>query len=191
MSTVAASRAPELTERSEIDARRRQLLRLAPFGLAGLALAGCTTAPRRTVPVTLSIEFVVSSDVNPDVNGRPSPVVLTLYKLSKFEAFRSLDYFSLSSAEAHAEFRLEESFTVQPMTQSIRRYTLEPDDAGFGVVAAFRDIANSQWRASAELPPLKVSRIKLPEVLTRADPVMAYRADVLRSSLGLTRVERG
>jgi type VI secretion system protein VasD len=171
------------------DADRRRLLLALP-ALAVLPLAACTTAPRRTVPVTLSLEFKVGIEANPDPSGRPSPVLLSVYKLRKFEAFRALDYFSLSAAEDHAEYRLEEAFSMQPGADGQRSYTLEPEEIGFGVVAAYRDIERSQWRVSAELPPLKVSRIKLPEVLTRADPVMAYRIDVGRNSLALTARER-
>jgi type VI secretion system protein VasD len=169
--------------------QRRRLLWALP-GLAVLPLAACTTAPRRTVPVKLSLEFAVGPEVNPDPSGRPSPVLLSVYKLRKFEAFRALDYFSLSANENHAEYRLEEAFSMQPGAQGERSYTLEPDEVGFGVVAAYRDIERSQWRVSAELPPLKVSKIKLPEVLTRADPVMAYRVEVGRNTLALAKRER-
>lgn len=175
---------------AELDLRRRQLLVFAGVGMVAL-LPGCTTAPRRTVPVTLDLSYRVAADVNPDPNGRPSPVMLRVYKLRKLEQFKSIDFFALSSQPSHAEFALEEEFPVQPGTEGRRSYSLEPEQAGFGVVAAYRDIAVSRWRASEELPPLKVSRIKLPEVLTRADPVMAYSLEVGRNALTLARVERG
>ena len=171
--------------------RRRRLLQLIPLGALMAALPACTTAPRRTTPLTLELHIDVTEDANPDLSGRPSPVLLSLYRLSKLEAFRALDYFSLSSQPQHAEFRLEESFSVAPGARERRSYSLAPDDLGFGVVAGFRDIEHSLWRVSAELPPLKVSRIKLPEVITRADPVMPYRLLVARTALSLKREERG
>lgn len=172
------------------DPIRRQLMAAAVgCGLVGL-LPGCTTAPRRTVPVTLDLEYHVGADANPDPNGRASPVLVRVYKLRKLEQFKVMDYFTLSAQPNHAEFTLEEEFSLQPGAQGRRNYTLEPDQIGFGVVAAYRDITISRWRASEELPPLKVSRIKLPDVLTRADPVMSYRLDVGRNQLTLARVER-
>ncbi len=172
------------------DPTRRHLLRAAAaLGVIGI-LPGCTTAPRRTVPVTLELEYRVGADANPDPNGRPSPVLLRVYKLRKMEQFKVMDYFALSAQPNHAEFSLEEEFSLQPGAQGRRSYTLEPDQIGFGVVAAYRDIAISRWRASEELPALKVSRIKLPEVLTRADPVMNYRLEVGGNQLTLARVER-
>ncbi len=176
---------PELST----DPQRRRLLMAAGLGFAALA-SGCTTAPRRTVPVTLQLSYRVTADVNPDPNGRPSPVMLRVYKLRKLEPFRAIDFFALSAQPIHAEFALEEEFPVQPGADGVRRYSLEPEQVGFGVVAAYRDIAVSRWRASEELPPLKVSRIKLPEVLTRADPVMAYSLEVGRNALQLARLER-
>jgi type VI secretion system protein VasD len=172
------------------SAARRRLLLALPIAALGVALGGCTTAPRRTVPVKLNLKINAAPDINPDLNARPSPVLLSLYKLRKFETFRTLDYFALTAAESHAEFRLEEAFSVHPSSQLIRSYTLEPDEIGFGLVVAYRDIANSQWRVSTELPALKVSRIKLPEVLTRSDPEMAYRIDIARNTVSVTREER-
>lgn len=170
-------------------ARRRALHALSLMALA-LPLGACTTAPRRSVPVSLKLDFSVAADSNPDLSGRPSPVLLSVYRLRRFESFRALDYFSLADQPNHAEFALEEAFTLQPGAQAQRRYTLEPEHIGFGVVAAYRDIGNSQWRVGTELPPLKVSRIKLPEVLTRADPVMRYRVEVGRSALAVSALDR-
>lgn len=170
-------------------ARRGLLMAAAGFGLASL-LPGCTTAPRRTVPVKLELDYRIGADANPDPNGRPSPVLLRIYKLRKLEQFKVMDYFAISAQPNHAEFTLEEEFSVQPGAEGRRSYTLEPDQIGFGVVASYRDISVSRWRASEELPPLKVSRIKLPDVLTRADPVMSYRLEVGRNQLGLARLER-
>jgi type VI secretion system protein VasD len=165
---------------------RRRLLALAPLLLLAAAGVGCTSAPRRTVPITLALDILASHDANPDINDRPSPVVLSVYRLRKLEGFRSLDYFSLTEGQ-HGEFTLEESFPLQPGGRAERRYTLGPEDIGFGVVAGYRAIEHSQWRVSAELPPLRVSRIKLPEVLSRADPVMDYRLLVGRTALDLAR----
>jgi type VI secretion system protein VasD len=175
---------------TSIDPQRRRLLQAAGAAACLGLLSACTTAPRRTVPVTLELEYRLANDVNPDPNGRPSPVLLRVYKLRKLEQFRVMDYFALSAQPNHSEFSLEEEFSLQPGAQGQRSYTLEPDQIGFGVVAAYRDIAISRWRASEELPPLKVSRIKLPEVLTRADPVMSYRLEVARNQLTLARLER-
>lgn len=164
---------------------RRQALRVLSMLALSLPLAACTTAPRRSVPVNLRLDFAVASDSNPDLSGRPSPILLSVYRLRRFEGFRALDFFTLAEQATHSEFSLEEAFTLQPGAQTVRSYTLEPEHIGFGVVAAYRDIGNSQWRASAELPPLKVSRVKLPEVLTRADPVMRFAVMVGRNALAL------
>lgn len=185
--TTRRTHAPHAS-RLQQPGRRQLLLAGAALGLAAL-VPGCTTAPRRTVPVTLDLEYRVNADANPDPNGRPSPVLVRVYKLRKLEQFKVMDYFALSAQPNHAEFSLEEEFSLQPGAQGRRSYTLEPDQIGFGVVAAYRDIGISRWRASEELPPLKVSRIKLPEVLTRADPVMSYRLDVGRNQLALARLE--
>lgn len=59
--------------------------------IAALALSGCSSDPEKPAPVaelspkapprTVQIHMVVSDQVNPDLNGRPSPIVMRIYEL--------------------------------------------------------------------------------------------------------------
>src|SRR5690554_2854714 len=51
-----------------------------------VAAAGCAT-PAPTASVELSV--VPTADLNPDASGRPSPVVLRVYRLASDSAFRA------------------------------------------------------------------------------------------------------
>lgn len=95
------------------------------------------------------------NQLNPDIQGRPSPVVVRLYLLRAGINFGAADFFSLYERDAAvlgADLLAREEMQLRPgATVSIARKF--PSDARFlGVVAAFRDIERSSWRALSSLP---------------------------------------
>ena len=66
-----------------------------------LLLSGCfsglsaLTGPRQELPVPLEITIMAAENANPAINGRPSPVIVTLFELSATSNFLSTDFFSL------------------------------------------------------------------------------------------------
>ncbi|MFT5722582.1 MAG: type VI secretion system protein VasD [Motiliproteus sp.] len=68
-----------------------------------VSLAGCSLLPQPVVKVIeeyaleepLELSLLVDPQVNPDLNGRPSPMVLRIYQLKRDLQFRSSDFFSL------------------------------------------------------------------------------------------------
>lgn len=121
---------------------------------AAALLAGCSsTAGRRPVPY--AIELVAEAGVNPDANGRPSPIQITLYELSSSAAFESQDFFTLqgnAQAALGKELLNTESVTLRP--GETRRVSQPGSVAAtvVGVVAAYRDLENSRWRMVVPLP---------------------------------------
>lgn len=108
-------------------------------------------------PDLAPIDGVIASapGLNPDVNGRPSPVALRIYQLRAPGAFGSADFFSLyrsASSVLANDLLSTDELLIQP-DQSVP-YAVEVDPAAryIGVVAAFRDVGNAQWRASLALP---------------------------------------
>ena len=57
-------------------------------------LSGCSTV-NSVVPPSTDLDFKVSKQVNPDPNGRPSPLVVRIYELSSRSVFDSQDFFAL------------------------------------------------------------------------------------------------
>ena len=101
--------------------------------------------------------------LNPDFQGRPSPVVVRFYLLRAEITFGAADFFSLFERDAAtlgADLVAREEVQLRPgRNVSITRDF--PADARFlGVVAAFRDIEKSGWRAlsSLPLPPAPVAK---------------------------------
>lgn len=119
--------------------------------LLGLALlGGCGTA---TPLVQGSIKAAPTS--NPDVRGRPSPIVVRVYELRALGAFNNADFFSLFDKEAETlggELVGREEYILQPSESRPYQRQLQPDTKFIGVAAAFRDLENARWRSTSPVP---------------------------------------
>ena len=123
---------------------RRQPIRFAWRAVLALAivlggaLAGCKSKPPKPAPpppVILTLNLAASADVNPDAQGRPSPVVVRVYQLKDGAALAARQEFELAPSE-------QRSVTLKP----------PPEVRFIGVVVAYRDIRNARWRAQLVVP---------------------------------------
>ena len=60
-----------------------------------LLLAGCSTLSPYSKLTKLDLKLTASDRLNPDLHGRPSPIVLRLLELKNPVAFENGDFFSL------------------------------------------------------------------------------------------------
>ena len=73
---------------------------IAILAVAIMALLGaCAGAPKRE---KLDMQVSATADVNPDMQGRPSPIILHIMELSSTEQFDGLDYMSLTQPSGAA-----------------------------------------------------------------------------------------
>jgi type VI secretion system protein VasD len=133
----------------------------AAWLLGATLLAGCSSTARQ-VPIPYAIALTADPKVNPDSNGRPSPIQITLYELKSPGTFESRDYFSLQ-ADARAALDKDLLNTDQVIlkpgqTQVVQR----PGNAEarvIGIVAGYRDLERSQWRLVVQLPDAQNTNI--------------------------------
>ena len=116
---------------------------------AVILLTSCAaSAPKKE---KLGVSIIASADVNPDMQGRPSPVILYILELSTAEQFNSLDYVSLtqtSEAALGAALLSKKQEILQPDTSREIPMELNPLTTAIGLVAGYRDIDNATWRTS-------------------------------------------
>ena len=67
---------------------------LVLFSLLALILTGCQ-AVYATFPPSTKLHFKVAADINPDIEGRPSPVIIRVYELASKTVFENQDFFAL------------------------------------------------------------------------------------------------
>jgi type VI secretion system protein VasD len=118
----------------------------------GIALAGgCGSS----TPPLLQGSIKADPTTNPDLHGRPSPIVVRVYELKSLGAFDTADFFSLFDKESEtlgSELVGREEYDLRPAEIRPYKRQLQPDTKFIGVVAAFRDLENSRWRQSAPVP---------------------------------------
>lgn len=133
--------------------RARGLLFLALLALA--LLAGCATSPV-TTPVALTL--VAAPDVNPDAQGRASPVAVRFYALKAPGGFESADYFSLQDRDTEtlgADMALRKELVLTPGQQQDFQIELDADVSALGFTGGYRDLNHARWR---QVLPLSIGK---------------------------------
>ncbi len=120
-----------------------------------LLLAGCAGKPEKPPP-RLDIEVTASGDLNPGPDGQPLPVVLRLYQLKQSGGFMGADFYSLFDKELSVlgpDLVSREEITLRPSQRLHLQRQLDPAATAVGVLAAYRAIDRSRWRAAVALVP--------------------------------------
>ncbi|GGP73081.1 type VI secretion system lipoprotein TssJ [Shewanella ulleungensis] len=118
-------------------------------------VTGCKTI-NAVVPPSTDITFNASADVNPDINNRPSPVVVKIFELSSRTIFDTQDFFTLDeSAESVLGPDLIRKDELELQPSEIREYSMSlGNNTRFvGVIVAYRDIDSSRWRSVVSVDP--------------------------------------
>jgi type VI secretion system protein VasD len=125
-------------------------LKLATLLLAINLMAGCSSVS------TIKAKLHADEALNPDLNGRPSPLVVRFYELKSLSVFNSADFFNLFEQDVALlgdELQMRDEFAFQPgETKSLER-DLRIDTRYLGILGAYRDIENARWRNSIEIEP--------------------------------------
>jgi len=127
--------------------------------LVALAMVGCGSAPPK--PVATKLAITASADINPDSEGRASPVVIRLFQLRTDAEFAGARFFPLYDHEKEVlgqSLISRDEFPLAPGATREQDLPVSPDARFFGVLVAFRDPA-AQWRAVVPVPPKSIKRI--------------------------------
>ncbi len=113
------------------------------------ALSGCAGAPK---PVISDVQVMLqaAADVNPDSRKRASPITVRIYAMKSAAPFESADFFSLfekDTATLGGELVQREEALLRPGDQKTLALKLGPEVKAIAVMAAFRDLERSRWRA--------------------------------------------
>lgn len=123
--------------------------------LTALTLSGCIVANKVVEPST-TLEFRASTEINPDITGRPSPVVVTAYELRSSTRFDNADFFQLDGDAATLlgdDLLATHEFEIEPGTLQTQVIHLDKAATQLGFIAAYRDIEASRWRTRVSVKP--------------------------------------
>lgn len=121
--------------------------------LMALALSSCINNPQPQK--ILKLHLHAENILNTDINGRPSPVAITVYQLVNTSDFRKADYMSLTENPTQTLGKNLVSIhrtSIHPGQKLILEYPITKDESAFGVVVGYRVINESLWQLIYEYP---------------------------------------
>jgi len=139
-------------------------------GCLMMLLTGCgffskdKIPPLPPEPTIVVVEFTADAEINPDHQGRPSPLVVRIYQLKYYEAFENADYNALyddDTATLGKELIAKREIILQPgdkKTELLREVSAETRTIGF--MGHFRN-ENAQWRTATGIRPNKTTVIRV------------------------------
>ena len=164
--------------------RVRCVLRTVLTSLLAATAAGCSWGDREETPpdTVARISLIAMDDVNPNVAGAPSPIVVVFYELAEPQAFDGAEFNQLfyddgSSLGSDVKARLE--LRVEPGQIIRMNRVLDPETRYLGFVAGYREIEDAQWRIVADVAPattrshtlvVGARSLSLPEVVPNRIP---------------------
>jgi type VI secretion system protein VasD len=116
-----------------------------------LALAQ-PTPPAGSTPVELTV--VGGTELNPNAQGRASPVVVRIFELAGTAAFEAGDFATLTEhpdAALKHDLIAQDEFVLRPGEIQPHNGELGSQVRALGVVAGFRDLEHAVWRLTVPL----------------------------------------
>ncbi|WXL25709.1 type VI secretion system lipoprotein TssJ [Ectopseudomonas mendocina] len=125
--------------------------RLLPLAMLAslLVLGGCSALSPYSHLTKLDLTLKGSVELNPDLNGRPSPIVVRLIELKHPVQFETADFFSLYQRPKEVlspDMVAIEELELRPGEERELKLSVDQDSRYVGVMAAYRDLPESNWR---------------------------------------------
>ena len=120
------------------------------------ALSGGGGAPSPKEQAKLDISITADSQLNQDLLGRGTPMLLRVYELKSEVAFQEADFFALQNtdkAALGADLLAVDQYIIRPgETRKILRKS-HPETTAIGIFAGYRDLPSATWRVVHKMPP--------------------------------------
>jgi type VI secretion system protein VasD len=106
------------------------------------------------IPVELTV--VGGPELNPNAQGRASPVVVRIFDLSTTQSFESADFEALFEHAGEVlkhDLVAQEEFVLRPGDIQQHNRSVQPQVQALGVAAGFRDLEHAVWRLTVPVKP--------------------------------------
>ncbi|VVP52713.1 type VI secretion system lipoprotein TssJ [Pseudomonas fluorescens] len=123
-------------------------------------LTGCSSLSPYSKVTKLNLKLTASDQLNPDLNGRPSPIVVRLFELKHPVTFENADFFSLYERAKESlapDLVASEELELRPGETVELKLSVEEGSRYVGVLAAYRDLPETKWRYTVQITPVEVS----------------------------------
>jgi len=101
------------------------------------------------------LQIETSTQVNPDEKGRAAPIMVRVYEFKNTATFESADFFTLQNDGKNAlgaDALAMDEYILRPGEKRVIERKSSPETVAIGVLAAYRDLGKSVWRATWVMP---------------------------------------
>jgi type VI secretion system protein VasD len=133
----------------------KKSMRMVMVLAIGLGLCACSS---------LDTHLSASSDINPDMNGSPSPIAVSVFELSDPHAFIAADFIHLYASPSltlGASLLAERNVMLVPGTMETVSLPFVKGVQAIAYVAAYQNLANTNWRELVMVSPNKLQGVKI------------------------------
>ena len=130
--------------------------------LVFLNLQGCSLF--KPVPENYILNITTSANLNPDNEGRSSPLVLRIYELKSPKPFSETDFFDIYDNDKEAlgdSLLVKQEMELNPNESRKLEIVLNEKTTHIGLLAAYRDIDKAKWREVIAVNPRKPTGISI------------------------------
>lgn len=134
--------------------------RAGMIAMLAAVLCGCAGSPSK--PAEAKARISAASNVNPNSDGRPSPVHVRIFQLKEGGAFMDADFWSLMDKEQETlgpSLVQRQEYDLAPGESREFKMEIAPEARVLGVMAEFADYRNAEWRVVAQAPNKTLSDI--------------------------------
>lgn len=124
--------------------------------------SGCSSKKPSKPATIINAEVLTTDVINPDGEGRPSPIVVRLYELKTLGTFNTAEFFPLYNEEAATlgdDLVYREEFSLMPGGKKLFTRTPSADTQYLAVTAAFRNIDQAIWKGAVPIPVERITNL--------------------------------
>jgi len=122
-------------------------IKLLLLSIFVFTFSGCSLF--KPIPNTFNIAINADAKVNPDKDGRPSPVVLRIYELNSDAIFNKSEFFDLYDNDKEIlekTFVNKQEMELNPNESRKVGFELNSKTKFVGFLVAYQDIDSAKWR---------------------------------------------
>jgi type VI secretion system protein VasD len=134
-----------------------------------MLLSGCgffkkKKPPPPPEPTRVVIEFEAAGDINPNGEGRASPLGVRIYQLKSYSVFGKADFFSLYDNDERVlggELLKKQEILLKPNEKRTVFFETEDDTQTIGLLGVFIAYETVQWKTAAGVQANKTAVINV------------------------------
>ncbi|PCN64644.1 type VI secretion system-associated lipoprotein [Yersinia pestis] len=157
--------------------------------LVTLLTIACSSKVQPEKAEKLTVEIATAADINPNDKGVANPLRIALYTLKSTDEFQSSDFFTITEENTPSlKEQMDNVFDriMLPSETKKIELTLDAGVTAIGIVAAYREIEQAEWKAVIYPLPKNAWILGIKKMWPgqdQQDPIMKVRVERLSISI--------